>query len=127
MRRLEGWTLVEVLLSMAIVFTLTGTVGYIGAGQVERSRHIAAETQIRTLEIALESYAMDCGTYPTAAQGLQALVEPPVLMPVPQGWRGPYLRRSVPRDPWGELYHYEVPGPGGLPYRITHSRSAEER
>ncbi len=124
MRVLPGWTIAEVLISMAIVFTLTGTVGYVGASQVERARHVAAESQLRILEIALESYALDCGDYPTTEQGLRALIEAPVLVPVPAGWRGPYLRRPVATDPWGAPYRYQRPGPAGQPYLLQHSGGA---
>ncbi len=124
-RTLPGWTLTEVLIAMAIVFTLTGTVGFIGTGQIDRARLIAAEQQLRMFEIALESYALDTGQFPTSEQGLDALVTAPVLAPIPTAWRGPYLRGPVPPDPWGEAYRYETRTTSGAPYRLTHSRSSQ--
>lgn len=122
---LPGWTLTEILIAMAIVFTLTGTVGFIGTSHIDRARLIAAEQQIRIFEIALESYALDTGQFPTAEQGLDALVTVPVLAPVPATWRGPYLRGAVPTDPWGEMYRYETRTVSGAPYQLTHSRSTQ--
>ncbi|MDA3951488.1 MAG: type II secretion system protein GspG [Spirochaeta sp.] len=114
-----GWTLVEVLTSMAIVFLLTGTIGHIGGQQIQRARRLAAYQQRDALQIALETYALDCGIYPTEAQGLTALWEPPVLHPVPAEWNGPYLEGPVTDTPWGSPYRYEAPGPDGQPYLIT--------
>ena len=123
MPRLPGWTMAETLVVMTIVFTLTGTVGYVGIQQVERARLTAAENQVRILEIALENYALDTRTYPTREQGLEALYSRPIIAPVPRGWNGPYLRRPLGPDPWGGSYRYEAPGTDGLPYRITYGRS----
>ncbi|MFP4152304.1 MAG: type II secretion system protein GspG [Alkalispirochaeta sp.] len=131
MKTAGGWTLVEVITSMAIVFALTGTVGHIGTRQIDRARELATRQQIVAFEIALETYALDCGTYPTEAQGLDALREAPVLHPVPRNWNGPYLTGDVPEPPVGGFYRYEVPGTDGAPYRIavggteTHPRDGD--
>ena len=114
-----GWTLVEVLTSMAIVFLLTGTIGHIGGQQIQRARRLAAYQQRDAIQIALETYALDCGVYPTEAQGLGALWEPPVLHPVPSEWDGPYLEGPVGDTPWGTPYRYQSPGPDGQPYLVT--------
>jgi general secretion pathway protein G len=58
----------------------------------------------------LDSYRLDNGVYPTTEQGLEALRTKPVREPVPINWRGPYLRKSVPVDPWGRPYLYRSPG-----------------
>lgn len=121
MTRIGGWSYVETLVSMAIVFTLSATVGTVGTRQVERARVAAARAQIATIELALESYALDCGRYPSTAQGLSALWERPYLAPVPQGWNGPYLRGAPRPDPWGRPYQYDEPGPDGLPYQVSSS------
>lgn len=122
--RLPGWTVAETLIGMAIVFTLTGTVGYLGMNQIERARVTAAKSQIRVLEIALESYALDTGDYPTREQGLNALYTAPVLAPLPRGWNGPYLQKPLGPDPWGGEYQYHRPGPDGLPYAVTYQHGA---
>lgn len=116
---LGGWSYVETLVSMAIVFTLSSTVGVVGTRQVERARVAAVRSQLATLELALESYAVDCGRYPSTAQGLAALWERPYLAPIPTDWQGPYLRREPGADPWGNPYRYEQPGPNGLPYLVS--------
>jgi len=62
---------------------------------------------------------LDCGRYPTEEQGLKALVEKPILSPVPKKWNGPYIQTlEIPIDPWSNEYEYMVPGPGGLPFGI---------
>ena len=119
-KRLAGWTIAETLVGMAIVFTLTGTVGFLGAQQIERARVTAAVSQVKILEIALESYALDTGDYPTREQGLDALYTAPVLAPLPRGWNGPYLQKPPGTDPWGGTYRYNRPGPDGLPYQVTY-------
>lgn len=113
-----GWTFVETLIVMGIVLILTSTVGIVGFRYLERAKLVAARTTIETLSIAVESYYLDCGRYPTNEQGLEALREKPVLEPVPQKWKGPYLSKRITVDPWGTPYHYRVPGPNGLPYAV---------
>jgi general secretion pathway protein G len=113
-----GWTFLETIVVISIVLILSGTVGVVAVGQLGRARVAVARAQIAGFTLALESYAMDCGTYPTAAQGLEALWQRPVLAPVPQDWAGPYLTREIGGDPWGNDYDYRVPGENGLPYEI---------
>ena len=60
--------------------------------------------------VALDGYRLDNGSYPTTDQGLAALRERPTRSPVPSNWRGPYLRKAVPLDPWGRPYLYRAPG-----------------
>ena len=124
-RTLPAWTLAEVLLAMAIVFLMSGTVGIVGRTQIERARHLAARQQIAAVRVALETYAVDTGDYPTQEQGLRALVELPVLSPVPEGWHGPYLVGTVPTDPWGDPYAY-TRSAGTAAYRLTYSREEAE-
>jgi general secretion pathway protein G len=68
------------------------------------------------LSVALDNYRLDNGSYPTTEQGLAALQEKPTRDPAPLNWRGPYLKRNIPADPWGRPYVYRSPGehdPGG--------------
>jgi general secretion pathway protein G len=124
---LPGWTLAEVLIAMSIVFLLSGTVGIAGKAQIDRARSLAAEQQLAALRIALECYAADTGVYPTTEQGLSALVKIPSLSPVPTGWRGPYLSRAVPLDPWGRPYEYRVDATDRerRGYTLTHSTGGD--
>lgn len=114
----DGWTFIETLVVLGIVLILTATVGFMAARYLGKAREVAARSQIETLSLALQSYYLDCGTFPSEDQGLQALWEKPSLSPVPMGWTGPYLMKKPPLDPWGNEYVYEVPGPNGLPFAI---------
>ena len=67
-----------------------------------------AKSNIASLQTALDAFEVDVGRYPTAAEGLQALVVRPQSVK-DQDWRGPYLTK-VPKDPWGNLYVYRFPG-----------------
>lgn len=113
-----GWTFVETLVVITIVLILTSSVGFMAFRYVDKARLVAARDQIENLVMALDTYYMDCGTYPTSEQGVGALWEKPVLEPVPAGWNGPYLMKRPGTDPWGGSYHYEVPGPNGLPFAV---------
>ena len=114
----SGWTFVETLVVIAIVLILSGTVGSIAVVYLAQAREAAARSQIETFTLALNAYLFDNGSYPTQTQGLEALWRRPDEDPVPACWRGPYLQRPVPADPWGRRYEYTVPGPDGLPFGI---------
>jgi general secretion pathway protein G len=86
---------------------------------VSEARTTTAGTQLELLGVALDSYRLDNGLYPTTEQGLAALREKPTQGPVPANWRGPYLRRAVPEDPWGRPYLYgSPPEAGGTGYEL---------
>ena len=75
---------------------------------VQRRANIdAAKTQIGAFRGALEHYAIDCRSFPSTEQGLYALVECPPDLPETVAWKGPYLTGAIPKDPWGNDYHYE--------------------
>jgi general secretion pathway protein G len=114
----EGWTFIETLIVMAIVLILTAAVGFNAVKQLDKAKIVTAKSQIETFSLALDSYYMDNGTYPSQEQGLSALWEKPSSAPEPAEWNGPYLTKPVPRDPWGNEYLYTIPGSGGLPYGI---------
>lgn len=116
--REAGFTFIEIMVAMMILFILLGAAGFTYIRYVGRARLVAAKNQIETFALALNSYYMDCGRYPTKEQTLEALWEKPILEPVPKVWDGPYLNKKVPNDPWGHDYDYESPGPHGLPYGI---------
>ncbi|HUV08718.1 MAG TPA: type II secretion system major pseudopilin GspG [Spirochaetia bacterium] len=118
-KRDEGWTLIEILIGITIVLILMTSIGVMVVGNVDRARQATARDHIGAFDLALDSYLFACGQYPTEEQGLRALVEKPILSPVPAGWSGPYLKvLKIPADPWGNPYEYKNPGPGGLPYGI---------
>jgi general secretion pathway protein G len=101
-----GFTLIELLVVLAVLGLLAGLVGPQIVGHVSEARSTTARTQIDLLNVALDSYRLDNGGYPTTEQGLAALRERPTREPVPSSWRGPYLRKAVPLDPWGRPYLY---------------------
>ena len=72
------------------------------------ARLATARTQIETFGTALDAYRLDNGTYPSTAQGLGALWQRPSIDP-PANWKAPYLRKEVPKDPWGREYLYVSP------------------
>ncbi len=75
------------------------------------ARRAQAEADIRVLAVAIDLYAADNGAPPTTMQGLEALQAQPTTPPVPRNWNGPYVEtQGIPRDPWGNPYHYACPG-----------------
>jgi general secretion pathway protein G len=112
----RGFTLLELLVVILIVGLLTGIVAPRFMGQVSRSEVTTARAQLDALDKALQSYRLDTGRYPSAAQGLNALVAQPGDE---TRWRGPYLQGAMPADPWGSPYQYRVPGAGGRDYDLT--------
>src|SRR5215207_390421 len=105
-----AFTLLELLVVLLVIGLLAGLVAPQILGRVSDARETTAKAQLEMLETALESYRLDNGRYPTAEQGLAALRERPTGGPAPRNWRGPYLRKPVPLDPWGNAYVYRVPG-----------------
>jgi len=104
--RREGFTLVELLLVMMIIATLAAIVIPRVAGRAEQAKITAAGQQIANIEEALDHFEVDTGSYPKSG-ALNLLIEQPSDAP---GWRGPYLKKGIPLDPWGNPYTYEYPG-----------------
>jgi general secretion pathway protein G len=102
-----GFTLMELLVVLAILGLLMGLVGPRVLNQLGGAKTDTAAIQIKDLEQALEMYKLDVGRFPTTEQGLEALVRGPSGV---IGWNGPYLKASVPLDPWRFEYHYKFPG-----------------
>ncbi|MEJ2546462.1 MAG: type II secretion system major pseudopilin GspG [Gemmatimonadota bacterium] len=106
----RGLTLIEIMVVIIVLGLLAGLVGPRILGRVSEARSATARTQIELIGVALDSYRLDTGRYPTTEQGLAALREAPTREPVPRNWRGPYLQRAVPLDPWEREYLYVSPG-----------------
>lgn len=105
-----GFTLIELLVVIAIIATLAAVVAPAVFHHVSDAKTEAARSQIDIFSLALDSYRLDNDTYPTTEQGLSALRNIPQAGPHPRNWRGPYLRKEVPIDPWGQPYVYTAPG-----------------
>lgn len=103
----SGFSLVEVLLALALVAIIAGITianlgGMFGSGQVQ-----AAEVFVHDIDTPLTTYRIHMGRYPTTAEGLKALLEAPEGKS--QRWKGPYIK-SLPLDPWQRPYQYRSPG-----------------
>lgn len=106
----RGFTLLELLVVIVIIGLLAGLVAPRYFDQVGKSNTKIAKAQIDALEKALDQYRLDVGTYPTTEQGLAALNAKPQNA---DRWAGPYLKKAVPPDPWGNRYVYKSPGDHG--------------
>ncbi|MBE7560703.1 type II secretion system major pseudopilin GspG [bacterium] len=116
MTRRAGFTLVELILVVTILGIMAGVVALNVRGSGQKARVNAAKTQIKTFETALETFDIHMGRYPTADEGLKALVENLDGSP---DWAGPYLRsREVPKDPWKRDYIYNPDGTRGIDFDV---------
>jgi general secretion pathway protein G len=105
-RRRAGFTLMEILLVLAILVVLGSLVTF-GYVTIQRNAMMdSAKTQIRMFEQAVDMYRLDVGKYPSGDQGLQALRLQPPDAPANK-WRGPYIQVEIPADPWGNPYQYQ--------------------
>ena len=105
-----GFTLIELLVVITVIAILAGLVAPQIFSNVGDARVTAARAQIENFGLALDAYRLDNHQYPSTAQGLAALQVKPDGDPPAVGWRGPYLRRALPNDPWGRPYIYRSPG-----------------
>ncbi|HZS62188.1 MAG TPA: type II secretion system major pseudopilin GspG [Gemmatimonadaceae bacterium] len=110
MKSRNAFTLIELLVVIIVLGLLAALVGPRILGRVSEAKTATARTQIELLGTALDNYRLDTGSYPTTEQGLDALQKAPTREPVPLNWRGPYVKRDVPNDPWGRPYTYKSPG-----------------
>jgi len=106
----RGFTLIEILVVITVIAILASLVTPMVFRNVGDAKATAAKAQIELLGLALDTYRLHNDQYPSTAQGLAALIALPVGEPSARVWRGPYLKRAVPDDPWGRPYHYESPG-----------------
>ena len=106
----SGFTLIEVLVVIVIIAVLATLVAPNVFQHVGAAKETTARSQIELLGAALDSYRLDTGRYPTGEEGLGALWTAPPAGSGTSKWRGPYLRKPVPLDPWGRAYLYRSPG-----------------
>ena len=115
-RRRQGFTLLEVLLVLAILVILASTVTFYFANTQRKANTRAARVQIHAISQLLEEYHIDVGSYPQTSDGLQALMQAPASLGDSTKWGGPYSKKVIPKDPWDREYVYES---DGLSFTIT--------
>lgn len=106
-KKTRGFTLIELMVVMVILVLLAGVASVVVINRIQDSKRAKAIADIAAFEQALDAYKVDVGDYPTTEQGLAALREKPSDV---TNWNGPYLKKPIPTDPWGNPYHYESPG-----------------
>jgi general secretion pathway protein G len=109
-RRRGGFTLMEVLLVLAILVILASLVTFTFTNVLSDSDRKAARAQIGALETPLSAYFLDMKEFPSTSQGLAALRAAPSDARRVNKWNGPYLQKDLPADPWDSPYQYQYPG-----------------
>lgn len=113
MKRQSAFTLIEILVVVAILGILAAIIVPRVMDRPDEAKRVAAKADVAAIVQALKLYRLDNGFYPATDQGLAALVQKPASAPVPNNWKqGGYLER-LPKDPWGSDYQYLYPGVKG--------------
>ena len=106
----RGFTLTELLIVLVIIGLLAALVGPVLYQRINPAKESVARAQMESFMTALDSYFLDVGKFPTPQQGLAALRAKP---DGESGWKGPYLKKEIPNDPWGNPFIYRSPGRNG--------------
>jgi general secretion pathway protein G len=103
----SGFTLIELLLVLVILAVLAAVVVPKFTHRSEEAKIAAAKADIAAFDVALDAYEIDNSRFPSSEEGLTALVQAPSSA---TAWKGPYIKRAVTNDPWGNPYVYRAPG-----------------
>lgn len=106
-RRSAGFTLLELLVVIVIIGLLASYVGPKYFSHIGKSEVVVTKAQMEAFEKSLDAFRLDVGRYPTTEEGLNALMVKPANA---AKWNGPYLKKEIPPDPWGNSYQYHTPG-----------------
>ena len=105
-----GFTLMELLIVLVIIGLLAALVGPTLYQRIKPAKQAASRAQIENFATALDGFYIDTGRYPTSQESLKALRAKPENL---EKWNGPYLKKEIPNDPWGNAYVYRAPGRSG--------------
>lgn len=122
LKKCAGFTLLELLVVIVIIGLLAAYVGPKYFSQLSKSEVTVAKAQIEAFEKALDTFRLDVGRYPTSEEGLAALLTKPATA---SKWNGPYLKKDIPKDPWGNTYIYRSPGSKGEFDVISYGRDGQ--
>lgn len=111
----KGFTLIELMVVVLIIAILAALIVPRVIQRQEDAKRAKAASDISELDSALQTYHLDNDNYPTSEEGLNALRVAPQSA---KNWRGPYLEKPIPPDPWGNPYVYQVPGPNGQDFVV---------
>lgn len=103
----SAFSLVELLVVLVIIGVLAAVVVPKFTNRSEDAKLTAADADISSIELAIDQFEVDTGRLPTSDEGLSALLQAPGNVRV---WKGPYIKRGIPKDPWGNEYVYRAPG-----------------
>ncbi len=108
-----GVTLIEMMVVLVIIAVVAAMIVPNVIGRPDQARVTVAQSDLRAIAGALEIYRLDNRTYPSTAQGLEALVSRPSIPPEPVNWAAGGYLSAMPQDPWGGAYVYRFPGQMG--------------
>ena len=119
----KGFTLMELLIVLVIVGLLAALVGPTLYQRLKPAKQSVAKAQIENFMTALDSFFVDVGRYPTTQEGLSVLRKKPQSA---NNWNGPYLKKELPKDPWGKAYIYRTPGRNGAYEILSYGADGKE-